>query len=162
MLKADNQKLEEMVDVAQVLLKERPDDVWLRRGLHVMQAELNKVKGIPNIIKNTEVKMEKKNKKFTLNFKDWDLYITNIFLIFPFIPIYCILSVLLPIHSDNTTFYASGILFMLATILLPVEKIMQKYFSDHKILKNMPIIHGSAMILSLLFFAYWMLTLTNW
>jgi hypothetical protein len=106
--------------------------------------------------------MKNKKQKWTLNFKDWDLYVTNVFLIFPFIPIYCILSVLLPIHSDNTAFYASGILFMVATILLPVEKIMQKYFSNNKILPNMPIIHGSTIILSLLSFAYWMLTLTNW
>lgn len=159
MKKTDIERLEEMIAVGKILLEERPDDSWLRRGIGVMQAEVNKLKGIPNKV---ETKMKNKKQKWTLNFKDWDLYVTNVFLIFPFIPIYCILSVLLPIHSDNTTFYASGILFMIATILLPVEKIMQKYFTNNKILPNMPIIHGSTIILSLLSFAYWMLTLTNW
>lgn len=159
MKKSEIEHLEEMIAVGQDLLKERPNDSWLRRGIGVMQAEVNKLKGIPNKV---ETKMKNKKQKFTLNFKDWDLYITNIFLIFSFIPIYCVLSVLLPIHSDNTAFYASGILFMVATILLPVEKIMQKYFSDHKILQNMPMIHGVTILSSLLFFAYWMLTLSNW
>jgi len=159
MKKTDIEHLEKMITVGQDLLKEYPDDSWLRRGIGVMQSEVNKLKGIPNKV---DAKMQNKKEKWVLDPKKWNLYTTNFVLMLSFIPIFCILSVVLPIHSDNVAFYVSEILFMFATILIPIEKLMRKYFSNNKILPNIPIIHGVSIILSLLFFAYWMLTLSNW
>ena len=163
MSESEIRRMEEMVIVAHGLLEERPDDVWLRRGLHVMQTELNKVK---NVNTKGNVMKKEKSKKLT-EFKNWDLYLVNLFIIFAFIPIYCVLSMVLPIHSDNTTFYASGFLFMLATIIIPTHKLIEKYLKNNsvvknKILPNIELAHGISLITALLCFAYWMLTLTNW
>lgn len=169
MTEAEIRRMEEMVVVARDLLEERPDDIWLRKGLTVMQSELDKIKN-KNVSNNTKVKgndMKTKKSKKLSEFKNWDLYLINVFLLFAYIPIYCVLSMVLPIHSDNTTFYASGILFILATTLIPIHKLMEKYLSNNhvvknKILPNMELAHGITIITALLCFGYWMLNLTNW
>jgi predicted CoA-binding protein len=40
----NEQKLEQMIEVAKQIIKENPDDVWVRKGLVEMEKELERMK----------------------------------------------------------------------------------------------------------------------
>jgi hypothetical protein len=41
----NEQKLEQMIEVAKQVLKENPDDTWVAKGLVAMEEELKRLKG---------------------------------------------------------------------------------------------------------------------
>jgi len=42
----NEQKLEQMIEVAKQVLKENPNDTWVEKGLVEMQKELDRLKGL--------------------------------------------------------------------------------------------------------------------
>ena len=42
----NEQKLEQMIEVAKQILKENPDDTWVEKGLIEMEKELKRLKGL--------------------------------------------------------------------------------------------------------------------
>ena len=46
-----------------------------------------------------------------------ELYKVNATLIVPFLVVYAVLSILLPFHSNNTSFHAAGILFLISILV---------------------------------------------
>jgi hypothetical protein len=113
-------------------------------------------------------------KKYAIEMES--MYKFNIALIIPFIVLYAILSVVLPIHTDNTLFYLSGGLFMLSTIMIPVNKLIglisiRQAFSrgTRTFFHPLPyvpqiynIIHVAALLLGIILFSIWLLTLSSW
>lgn len=87
----------------------------------------------------------------------------NSMLLAPFLITFCILSVILPFQSDNTLFYISGSLFLLATILIPISELtvnnihsINKKYRVHKILEST---HSISIILAIILFIIWCLNL---
>lgn len=39
----NKEKLEQMIEVAKQIIKENPDDVWVRKGLEEMQKEVDRL-----------------------------------------------------------------------------------------------------------------------
>jgi hypothetical protein len=90
-------------------------------------------------------------------------YKMNSILLAPFLITFCILSVILPIQSDNTLFYVSGTLFLLSTVLIPINHLvmnnidnMEKKYTIHKIFES---IHSISLILAITLFLIWFLNL---
>jgi hypothetical protein len=42
----NKQKLEQMIEVAKQIIKENPDDVWVRKGLEEMQKEVDRLNNL--------------------------------------------------------------------------------------------------------------------
>jgi hypothetical protein len=42
-MNSNKQKLEQMIDVAKLVLKHNPDDTWVRKGLVEMEKELDRI-----------------------------------------------------------------------------------------------------------------------
>jgi hypothetical protein len=42
----NEQKLEQMIEVAKMILKENPNDTWVEKGLIAMEEELKRMKGL--------------------------------------------------------------------------------------------------------------------
>ena len=42
-MNSNKQKLEQMIDVAKLVLKHNPDDTWVRKGLVAMEEELERI-----------------------------------------------------------------------------------------------------------------------
>ena len=44
----NKEKLEQMVEVAKQIIKENPDDTWVRKGLAAMEEELKRLEELHN------------------------------------------------------------------------------------------------------------------
>jgi hypothetical protein len=93
-----------------------------------------------------------------------DLYAANLILIVPFVIIFSVLSILLPTFSDNSLFYTSEMLFMLATTLIPINIFLSKKFSNNKrvtekIYPFLEFTHIFSLITAIVTFSFWFLGL---
>jgi hypothetical protein len=95
-----------------------------------------------------------------------ELYKVNATLILPFLVVYAVLSILLPFHSNNTSFHASGILFLTSILVIPIDKIITEKCGNnfvvvHKIHTFLEFVHIFSLIASIIAFSSWILNLCN-
>jgi hypothetical protein len=93
-----------------------------------------------------------------------ELYKVNATLIIPFFVVYAVLSILLPFHSNNTSFHASGILFLISILVIPIDKtITEKYGNKFlvvdKIHTFLEFAHIFTLIAAIISFSSWILNL---
>lgn len=93
-----------------------------------------------------------------------ELYKVNATLIVPFLVVYAVLSILLPFHSNNTSFHASGILFLVSILVIPLDKFITERYSDmflvvNKIHTFFEFVHIFSLMGAIISFSSWILTL---
>lgn len=92
-------------------------------------------------------------------------YKINSTLLFPFLVTCAVLSIVLPFHSDNTYFYLSVVLFILATLLIPSTELITKKIrglnKKIKVYRFLEWAHSLSLIGAIIFFLIWILGLSN-
>lgn len=92
-------------------------------------------------------------------------YKINSTLLFPFLLTCATLSIILPFHSDNTYFYLSTTLFIVATLLIPISEILTKKVKGlrkkYKVYQILEWTHSLSLIGAIIFFLIWFLSLSN-
>lgn len=92
-------------------------------------------------------------------------YKINSTILIPFLITCCVLSIILPIHSDNTYFYLSGVSFIVATLMIPLSQILTTKVSGLrkkiKVYRIIEWIHSLTLIAAIIFFLLWFFELSN-
>ena len=93
-----------------------------------------------------------------------ELYKVNATLIVPFLVVYAVLSILLPFHSNNTSFHAAGILFLISILVIPLDKFITERYSTSFLVVNkihpfFEFVHILSLMGAIISFSSWILTL---
>lgn len=91
-------------------------------------------------------------------------YKVNSSLLIPFLIVCSVLSIILPIHTDNTFFHLSGVLFIISTLIIPLSQVLTKKVKGlskkFKLYKILEWTHSITLIAAILFFLLWFVQLS--
>lgn len=90
-------------------------------------------------------------------------YKLNSTLLFPFLATCAVLTLVLPISTDNTYFHASVVLFIVSTLSIPLSQLVLKKVKGltkkFKVHRYFEIFHSLTLIFAMVSFLVWILNL---